>query len=306
MKIIVTGGAGFLGSHICNNLHKQGNEVIAVDDLSRGKRDNLDKGIRLETWDLSNNNFQFYKLLNEFKPGIIYHFAASNGTYRFYDTPKEVFENNIDITYNLLKTLEKVDCKPSIVYASTSEVYGNPTIIPTPERALKCIEPTHKRDSYAASKLICEFYIKYYCEKMGLPYLITRIFNVVGQNDTKGHVVPDLIDKIKIAKKTIKIQGDGHQTRSFCYIDDFLDMLFRLVESGGWDDIYNIGNPEEISIKYLVNRLMEEMNKSLIVIGSKANKGDRSRRCPDVSKLLCVIDEVKFTSIEKALEKIIE
>lgn len=309
MNILVTGGAGFLGSSICDRLKQDGHEVIIFDNLFRGKEENI-QGFNLQKNDLTKMQYDLYLAIQKQRPEYIYHFAAINGTNNFYEKPYDVFHDNINITYNLLETIEKViatdeSYNPKVIYASTSEVYGNPEYIPTPENSKTSIRTEKDRDSYSASKLICEFYIRFFCERHGLDYLILRIFNVYGKRDIKGHVIPDMIEKIKNAKDTIEVIGSGQETRSFCYIDDFIEMIFKLINSDGWNDIYNIGNTEETSIKYLVELLEEKYGKKLIKLSTKLRDGDHSRRCPDISKLLKVIGDYKCVDLKECLDRIL-
>lgn len=304
MKILITGGSGFLGSAIANFYHKKGFNISCVDNLSRGKKENLDKNIKLYTWDISNFSYEFAKFINNEKPEYIYHLAAINGTYQFYERSFDVFDQNINMSYNLMVILEKCKYKPKVIYTSTSEVYNDPEYIPTPEYAKTYTRLNEARDSYSMSKLIGEWHIKYFCEKLGIDYVIFRVFNVIGKNDRLGHVVPDIINKIK-NNDTIEIFGTGNETRSFCDIDDFVKMIFLFIEKDkGWNDVYNIGRPVETKIYNLIELIEKKLDKKVNKVYTKLRSGDHRHRCPDISKLENIIGKQKFLSLDESLDKI--
>lgn len=293
MYAIVYGGAGFLGSHIADRLKLDGITPIVFDNLSRGNLGNI-KG---HEW----RRGRLIDCLNEEKPEYLFHFAATNGTNNFYEKPLEVLINNCEITSKLFSIIDSADHKPKVIYASSSEVYGEP-VIPTKET--ECIKLSlNDRDSYASSKAIGEYYTRLYCRDMGIDYLILRIFNVYGGRDSLGHVIPDLNAKIAVADSTLDLIGEGTETRSFCHIDDFINMIFVLLGSDGWNTEYNIGNPEETCIIEVARRLMELHKRDLKIVTSERLEGDRLRRCPDISKLLSVIGSYDFMSLREGLKR---
>jgi nucleoside-diphosphate-sugar epimerase len=186
MKAIILGGAGFLGSYIYDELKRLKIEPIVFDDLSRGKKENIKDCEKFHQMDLSLMQYNLIKAIEEEKPEYIFHFAAINGTNNFYERPIDVLSINNDITANLFNLLQRCKHRPKIIYASTSEVYNSPVVIPTPEDSKTYVRVDKVRDTYSASKLMGEFYVKHYCEALSLDYLILRIFNVYGKRDVKG------------------------------------------------------------------------------------------------------------------------
>ena len=190
---LVTGGAGFIGSHLCEKLIELNFSVICIDNLFRGIKKNLNKVIKNEMfyfYDIDLNEYSSINKLEEifknFSPDYIFHYAAINGTEYFYDIPYEVAITNSLSTSNLLKAIEKIINQdnyfsPKIIFASSSEVYGSANLIPTPENGLTYLRTSEDRDSYAAGKLMSEFFVKLFSQKYNLEYFIFRIFNVYGQ-----------------------------------------------------------------------------------------------------------------------------
>tara|TARA_B100000989_G_scaffold297016_1_gene281610 strand:+ start:305 stop:973 length:669 start_codon:yes stop_codon:yes gene_type:complete len=183
-----------------------------------------------------NSIIKISEIIKKYKPLYILHYAAINGTEYFYDIPYEVVITNSLTTSNLLEAIKlsiKDDdsYKPKLVFASSSEVYGSANIIPTDENSITYLRTSEDRDSYAAGKLISEFYIKLFSKKYNLDYFIFRIFNVYSPrmiNTKYGQVIPDLIEKIRVTKTdSIKLIGSGLETRLFCYIDDHVDLTLK-------------------------------------------------------------------------------
>ncbi len=318
---LVTGGAGFIGSHLCEELIFRGFKVLCVDNLFRGSLTNL-KDIQ------ENVKFCFYNidLLNSNsivdieeiflleKPSFIFHYAAINGTEYFYDIPYKVTSTNSIATYNLLESLKNtfkkvVDYKPKLIFASSSEVYGSAKVIPTIEDSLTYLRLDENRDSYAAGKLISEFYIKHFSQENGLDFFIFRIFNVYGPrmiNTKYGQVIPELILKAKNSTKNLEIIGSGEETRSFCFINDHVELSLKIIDEAKSSEVYNIGNPEEIRIFDLSKKIVKNFNKDLSIIPSNARSGDHLRRAPSIEKAKRYVGEFEFTPLEKGLNVMIE
>jgi nucleoside-diphosphate-sugar epimerase len=317
MKILITGGAGFIGSFMAKKLIESNEEVIVVDNLFRGSIDNIKDLI-------NNNNFSFFKIdiINENEklttlieaqlPDIILHYAAINGTKYFYDIPYEVAYTNGIITEKLCLSIQKNlnnNYKPRIVFSSTSEVYGEPINIPTNETDLTYLRISENRDSYAAGKLYSEFLLKLFAEKHKLDWIIFRIFNVYGPNmvnSSYGQVVPELLPRTIGGEYPLKLIGDGSQRRSFIYIDDHINLTLLALKMAKWNEVYNLGNPEEISILELATNIMKlcSIEPSFEFIENRS--GDHLRRCPDLTKLFKYIKNYSFIRLNDGLRLVID
>lgn len=320
MRALVTGGAGFIGSHLCDELVARGYDVSIWDNLFRGRLDNIKDHL-----DKPNNSFyeidmadsgsvdHMVELLIEEQPELIFHYAAINGTMYFYDIPAKVLETNADATRNLMLALRRVheilpDYSCTIIYASSSEVYGEPLHLPSNEDDITYVNVESVRDSYAAAKLIGEFYVKLISEELGYDYYVMRLFNVYGPRmvGTKyGQVIPEFITRLKEGEYPLKIYGDGTQTRSFCYVTDNVQMTIDLAESRAESGVYNVGNPDEITIGDLAAIIMEKMNLEPALETSPALSGDHKRRWPDVSKLTNVIADRKLIALSDGIDRML-
>jgi nucleoside-diphosphate-sugar epimerase len=242
------------------------------------------------------------------------HYAAINGTQYFYDIPEKVAEVNSIGTYNLLHGImgacqAEPALKPLIVFASTSETYGEPFHVPTNEEDVTYARISEVRDSYAIAKLMSEFYVKLYAKKLGLEFLIFRIFNVYGPRmvgTRYGQVIPEFIVRLKEGEYPLNILGDGKHTRSFIYIDDHVSLAFAAVMKAKRDEVYNLGNPHETSIIELAELAMTKLGLEPAFKFLPERSGDHKRRVPSVDKLLKQIGSFNFTSLDSGLTKMIE
>ena len=317
---LITGGAGFIGSHLAEKLSSEKYKVILLDNLFRGKKDNIKKvlqdsnNIFLELDLVEYSAIEFTKdLILKYKPSLILHYAAINGTQYFYDLSEKVAEVNSIATYHLMMGLTeaiKINnlIKPLILFASSSEVYGEPTTVPTHENCITYARISENRDSYAISKLMSEFYIKLFSQKLNLEWLIFRIFNVYGPRmvSTKyGQVIPELIQRLSEGEWPLKIIGDGSQTRSFIYIDDHVELSYRAIKYAEKNNIYNLGNPIEIRIDELALLIMNQMYIDPKLEYLVSRSGDHRRRCPDIFKLMNQIGQFDFIKIECGIKKML-
>ncbi len=311
-SVLITGAAGFLGSHLVDAYLKQGFLVIGVDNFFRGKPENLPS---------ENENFIFVKLdltsddsvkvlseyLRDYGVDLVIHYAAINGTKYFYDIPYKVLDDNVRMTQNVLRATEFAGCVRKVVYASSSEVYGEPSIIPTPETHPIVLEVEQKRDSYAASKAIGEFYVKLFSESHGIDYLILRIFNTYGPRmDTSeyGQVIPEFIRKL-FFDDVFTIIGPGTQTRSFCYVEDHVRLVMKLIEKCR-NDVFNIGSDEEVTIIELAKIMHELVGRPFKPKILPPRPGDRMRRRPDITKLINAINDRPTIGLKEGLKYTIE
>lgn len=316
MRAILTGGAGFIGSHLMEELIKHNISVTVWDNLFRGKLENieylLDINNRFYNIDLADgsNIDEMTKIILEERPEFIFHYAAINGTQYFYDIPAKVLETNTAATCNLMLALREAkkqakDFHCKIIYSSSSEVYGEPLSLPTKETDITYVNVEHIRDSYAAAKLIGEFYVKLFAEELNLEYFILRLFNVYGPRmvGTKyGQVIPEFINRIQMGEYPLDIYGTGAHKRSFCYVSDNTRMTVELALSSSASGVYNIGNNDEISILELATMIMRKMGKDPQFHFLQERVGDHKRRCPDTTKLWNAIGTQNYISLEEGIE----
>jgi len=287
-KLLVTGGAGFIGSHLVDKLISKGNEVVILDNLSSGSLKNLESV-------KDNKNFSFIKgdllkigdierALNDVSK--VYHIAA-NPEVRLGETDtKTHFEQNIVASYNLLEAMRKNDVK-GIIFTSTSAVYGDAKVIPTPEDY-----PTIPISTYGASKLAVEGLISSFCHTFDMSAVVFRFANVIGKRSNHG-VIVDFIKKLKNNPNELEILGDGTQTKSYIYIDDCIEgMLFGEEKAKNDFEIFNLGSENKITVKEIADLIvkgLELKNVRYKFTGGYEGRGWRG----DVKFMQLSIDKIK-------------
>lgn len=259
-RAVVTGGAGFLGSHLVDALLERKDDVTVIDNLSNGRMENLHQAS--SRW-----GFKFVKMdlkdpvgLAEMLDGVntIFHFAA-NPEVRVGSTDPEIhFQENLLATFKLLEAARTSGGAKTIVFASTSTVYGEAAQLPTPED----YGPMLPISTYGASKLGCESLISAYAYTHGLRALILRLGNCVGERSNHG-VIPDFVKKLKTTPNELEILGDGAQTKSYVHVSDFVEGAFMALEaflrSENRVDIYNLSSPDQVSVKRIGQVVTEEL-----------------------------------------------
>jgi len=292
--ILVTGGAGFIGSHLAERLIAEGKTVVAVDDLSTGARENLRAVLGHPAFRLIESKISACAELAELAAGAesIYHLAAAVGVELVVNSPIHVLETNLHETEVLLKAAAPAHVP--VLLASTSEVYGKSQKPAFGEKDDLLIGPPHQaRWGYACSKLMDEFLALAYAKERALPVRIARLFNTVGPRQTGryGMVLPRFIAAAR-AGRPLQVFGDGLQTRCFCHVGDTVEALIRLQNCpAACGQIFNVGGQEEISISDLARRVIEILGSSstiqLIPYGEAYAPGfeDMRRRKPVVDKL---------------------
>ena len=295
MNVLITGGAGFIGSHLAERLLARGDEVRAVDDLSTGSAENIQHlkavpGFRCFVDSITNHQLMA-ELVEE--ADIIYHLAAAVGVRLIVESPTRAMETNIRGTEVVLELAARK--KKRILITSTSEVYGKRNHVPFREADDLVLGPPEKgRWSYACSKLIDEFLAIAYWKEKGVPTVIARLFNIVGPRQTGryGMVIPSLV-KQALCGSDMTVYGDGSQSRCFTYVNDAVGALIALAESQEANgEVFNIGSTEEISILDLAHKIkgMTASDSRIELIPyEKAyqNNGfeDMMRRVPDLTKI---------------------
>jgi len=289
---LVTGGNGFIGSAIVRRLVQEGHRVRVLDNDSRGKASRLsDLAGRFEFVSGDVRNEQDV-LRSAEKVDSIIHLAFVNGTKYFYSDPDRVLDVGVKGIVNVIDACLKCDVQ-ELVLASSSEVYQTPTQIPTDETAALVIpDPSNPRYSYGAGKIISEIMtLNYGRTKIGR-VLIFRPHNVYGPDMGWEHVIPDFalrgLRLRELAKKgpvPFEIQGSGEETRSFVYIDDFVDGVLLLLEKGQHMGIYHIGTMEEVTIATVARMVAEELHLPIQLVPGPSPAGQALRRCPDIKRM---------------------
>ncbi|HEY8172549.1 MAG TPA: UDP-glucuronic acid decarboxylase family protein [Dehalococcoidia bacterium] len=281
-RVLVAGGAGFIGSHVCRELLARGCEVICLDNLSTGRLDNVDEL-------LEHPRFTFIRGDVTRAPAIdvdlVLHLASPASPVHYREFPIETMLANSAGTHRLLALAS--DCGARFVFASTSEVYGDPLEHPQQETYWGNVNPVGSRACYDESKRFGEALTFEYRRKHGANASIVRIFNTYGprMNAGDGRVVPAFI-AAALDGEPLPVFGDGAQTRSFCYVSDLVDGLLLVAFDAGADgEIFNIGNPQEVTMLGLARAIIESVGASSQVEHLAAQPDDPARRRPDISKM---------------------
>jgi UDP-glucose 4-epimerase len=314
IRALITGGSGFIGSHLAEALLAQGQHVVVIDNLSTGRLENIQHL-------LSNPNFQFVyedirnetvmdRLVSECD--VIYHLAAAVGVELIIKDPVNTIETNIDGSAAVLRLARRY--RKKTIIASTSEVYGKSEAIPFREDADRVMGPTIKsRWSYAESKAMDEFLALAYHKQFDLPIVICRFFNTVGlrQTGTYGMVIPRLTQQA-IRNETLTVFGDGQQSRCFCNVKDTVRGVVALSQDPkAVGEIFNLGSSREISILELAQKIIERSNSrseiKLIPYDQAYEAGfeDMRRRVPSIDKITTAIGWQPTVPLEQTLDEVI-
>jgi UDP-glucose 4-epimerase len=315
MRVLITGGAGFVGSHLTEAYLQRGEDVWVLDDLSTGGIQNIEHLKGHERFHYVIDTVMNVPVLAECidRCDIVCHLAAAVGVRLIVESPVNTIETNIKGTENVLTLANKK--KKKVLIASTSEVYGKGTRVPFREDDDLVLGPTIKgRWSYACSKAIDEFLAIAYWKEKRLPVVIARLFNTVGPRQTGryGMVIPSFVRQA-LSGSPITVFGDGTQSRSFTYVSDVVGAMVRLMDSDQTvGQVYNIGNGKEITMMDLA-RIVKEMTASsseivLVPYDKAYEEGfeDMPRRVPDISKIRRAIGYEPTLGIRAILQKVIE
>ena len=297
-KILVTGGAGFLGSNLCEKLLKKGSDVICVDNLFAGSKENI---LHL----MDNPYFEFLKHDITFPLFVevdeIYNLACPASPVHYQYDPVQTTKTSVHGSINMLGLAKRTKAK--ILLASTSEVYGDPEVHPQTEDYFGNVNPVGPRSCYDEGKRCAETLFFDYYREHNLKIKVARIFNTYGprMQPDDGRVVSNFIMQA-LKHEDITICGDGSQTRSFCYVDNLIDGLIILMESN--DDFtgpVNIGNPNEFSIKELAEKVIEMTNSKSNMIYKSLPENDPVRRQPDITLIGKILDWVPTVELDEGL-----
>ena len=315
MNIIVTGGCGFIGSHLCKKLIDDGNVVLCLDNLSTGNLENIDEL-------MSNKNFMFVKYdvkenLQDFPDegchvDQIYHLACPASPIHYQKSSLDTLLTNIYGTINMLKTAEK--CGARLLLTSTSEVYGDPLVSPQNEEYWGNVNPVGARSCYDEGKRVAETLCIEFNKIRKVDVRIARIFNTYGPrlHPDDGRVVSNFIVQA-LAGNPITVYGDGSQTRSFCYVDDQVNGLMKLMNTeSNFPDLnllsmpVNIGNPNEITINELAKLVLELTKSKSQIIFKSLPLDDPKKRNPDITRAKKCLNWEPVIPLKLGLEKTIE
>jgi UDP-glucose 4-epimerase len=314
MRVLITGGAGFIGSHLADNYLERGDEVFILDDLSTGSIDNI-RHLR--------SNPRFHYTIESVHHGptvaelvdqcdVVFHLAAAVGVRLIVESPVRTIETNVHGTEVVLAQANKK--KKKVLLASTSEVYGLSDQVPFREDGNLVLGPTSKgRWSYACSKAIDEFLALAYWRERKLPTVIARLFNTVGPRQTGqyGMVVPTFV-KQALTGRPITIHGDGSQSRCFTAVTDVVGALMKLMDHpGAVGEVFNIGSSEEVTVRALAERVraLTGSQSEIVCVPYEQAYGegfeDMPRRVPDISKIEALIGYRPTRSLDQILESVI-
>tara|TARA_B100001559_G_scaffold95423_1_gene79854 strand:- start:3776 stop:4714 length:939 start_codon:yes stop_codon:yes gene_type:complete len=278
-KVLVTGGAGFVGSFLCDRLIDEGHEVIAIDNFFTGSKSNLRK---LE------NNPNFELIRHDIVEPIllevdwIFNLACPASPVHYQYNPIKTVKTNVQGALNMLGLAKRVNAR--ILQASTSEIYGDPQVHPQPESYFGNVNPIGFRSCYDEGKRIAETLMMDYHRQCEVDVKIIRIFNTYGprMHPEDGRVVSNFI-VAALTGKPITIHGDGLQSRSFCYVTELVDAIYRMMQTNNFTGPVNTGNPKEFTIIELAEKVLEMTNSSSKLIRTAARPDDPGRRRPDIT-----------------------
>lgn len=302
MKILVTGGTGFIGNHLCRKLLNNGHYVICLDNNFTGSMSNIQDMI-------NHPNFEFIRhditqsILLEVEQ--IYHLACPASPKAYQYNAIKTIKTNILGTLNALGIAKRVKAK--ILLTSTSEIYGDPKISPQVEEYWGNVNPIGIRSCYDEGKRVSETLMMEYYRNHQTEIRIARIFNTYGpkMNKNDGRVVSNFINQC-LNNQDITIYGDGSQTRSFCYVDDTVDALIKLMNQEKTIGPINIGNPYEMTIKELSDKCIKMIDTKSKIIFKDLPSDDPMKRQPNIEKAKTYLNWEPQTSLEDGLNKTIE
>ena len=315
MRVLITGGAGFVGSHLSEAFLERGDEVYVLDNLSTGSIDNIAHLKQHPRFHYTIEAVENEPLVAELidRCDVVVHLAAAVGVKLIVEQPVHTIETNVHGTEVVLKHANKK--KKLVLIASTSEVYGKSTTVPFSEEADLVLGPTTKhRWAYACSKLIDEFLALAYWKERKLPVIVVRLFNTVGPRQTGqyGMVIPTFVRQA-LAGQPITIFGDGTQSRSFTFVGDVVRAMVALInEPRAIGQVFNIGNGREITITDLAEKVRTLTGSSSDIVRIPYDQAyesgfeDMPRRVPDISKIAALIGYAPTVELDEILARVIE
>jgi len=287
---LVTGGAGFIGSHLVDRLVSNDLEVKVIDNLSNGKLDNLKNSKENKKFHFENKDLNDFSSLKDSLQDVkfVFHMAANPEVRIGYKNPEISFRENIQNTFHLLETIRNSNVE-TIAFGSTSTIYGEPTILPTPED----YGPLLPISPYGASKLACEAMISSYCNTYGIKGIIFRLANIVGSRSNHG-VIIDFINKLKENNKELEVLGDGKQYKSYLHVRDCVEGFFVGISNlKKTVEILNVGNDDQIIVMDIAKIVCDSMNLKDVQIKPNGGVEDGRGWIGDVKLMLLDITKLK-------------
>lgn len=315
MKVLITGGAGFIGSHLAEALLANGDSVHIIDNLSTGSLDNIKRLIKNQKFTYSIDSIMNEDVMDKLirDCDCIYHLAAAVGVKLIMERPLETIETNVKGTEIILRIANKY--KKKTLITSTSEIYGNHVLHKLSEDDNRVLGPIRKwRWAYASSKTVDEFLALAYSIEKKLPVVIVRLFNTVGPRQTGayGMVLPNFVQNA-LLNKPITIYGDGKQTRSFTYVKDVvMGMRALMSHPKAVGDVFNIGSEEEMSINALAKKIKKMTGSSSEIVHVTYENAygegfeDMRRRIPDITKIRKLVGYKPTLDMDEIIEKVVE
>jgi len=299
MRILVTGGAGFIGSHLCERLLADGHDVLCLDNLFTGRRANIMQLLDDHRFELIRHDVIEPILL---EVDQIYNLACPASPIHYQYNPVKTVKTSVMGMINMLGLAKRVRAR--ILQASTSEVYGDPLVHPQPEEYWGNVNPIGLRSCYDEGKRIAETLMMDYHRQNHVDTRIARIFNTYGPRmlENDGRVVSNFIVQA-LSGKPLTLYGAGDQTRSFCYVDDLVEALIRLMNAADLHEPVNLGNPGEFTIKELAEQVVKICGSSSGVEYSPLPEDDPKQRQPDISRAQKLLDWNPTIPLNEGLQK---
>ena len=300
-RILITGGAGFLGSHLCRRLVSNQCEVLCLDNFFTGNKENIDNLMPFHNFELIRRDVTESFIL---EVDEVYHLACPASPIHYQKNPVKTIRTCVEGTLNMLELCRQTGAK--LFIASTSEVYGDPEIHPQIEEYWGSVNPIGVRSCYDEGKRCAEALAINYSNQYNVPVRIARIFNTYGPNmhPNDGRVVSNFIVQA-LKDNPITIYGEGEQTRSFCYVDDLISGIIKLMESD-YNLPVNLGNPNEFTIKQLAEKVVQLTDSKSILTKVELPKDDPKRRKPDISKAKSILNWEPKILLEEGLKETIK
>jgi UDP-glucuronate decarboxylase len=299
MRILITGGAGFIGSHLCERLIAEGNEVICLDNFFTGRRENIFALLDNARFELLRHDVIEPILL---EVDQIYNLACPASPIHYQYNPVKTVKTSVMGAINMLGLAKRVRAR--ILQASTSEVYGDPMVHPQPEEYWGNVNPIGLRSCYDEGKRLAETLMMDYHRQNKVDIRIARIFNTYGPRmlENDGRVVSNFIVQA-LRGQPLTLYGEGRQTRSFCYVDDLIEALIRLMNTDGVHEPVNLGNPGEFTIKELAEQVMRICGSDSGFNYLPLPQDDPKQRKPDITRAQALLGWTPTIALQQGLEK---
>ena len=300
-RVLVTGGAGFIGSHLCRYLLAKGNEVLCLDNFFTGRKSNIDELLELHDFELIRHDITEPILL---EVDQVYNLACPASPVHYQYNPVKTVKTNVMGVINMLGLAKRVGAR--ILQASTSEVYGDPKVHPQTEAYWGHVNPIGIRSCYDEGKRVAETLMLDYHRQNRVDIRVARIFNTYGPNMlvNDGRVVSNFIVQA-LRGEDLTIYGDGQQSRSFCYVDDLVRALYSLMESGSFTGPINLGNPNEFTMLELAELVLELTGSRARITHQDLPADDPTQRQPNISKARKELNWEPQIQLKEGLEQAI-